>query len=519
MKNDFSSEMKSAEVDSPQLESNGSIRSGKIEDGLELSRLGINSQTKRDLSLISIIALGWNICNSWAAIGATMSLSIASGGSVTLLYGLLLIVVLNGSAAATLAEIASVYPTAGGQYHWTSILAPKKWSRGLSYCCGAINLLGWIATAAGFVITTAQLITGLATFMHPTYTIEAWHVFLIFQLMNVIFVLYNMFLIKRTLWIHDVGFVISLVSFLAILITCLARSQSKQSDAFVWGNFVNPSGWSADGVVFLIGLSNPNFIYSGLDGAVHLAEECTDAARTVPKALMSTIVVGFITGFSFAIAMTYCTTDFDAVMAAPIPILEIWYQATRSKGAAVAFTAILTICGCFAIIGCHQTASRLTYSFARDNALFFSPKLSTVSETYGVPMFALLANGVVVAIIGCVYLGSTSAFNAMVSTGLILLQTSFAFPAALLLWRKRSVRFLPKNRPFRLGPFGWVANCLTIVFAVVTLIFYCLPTVLPVTAGNMNYACAVIGVMSIFGSINWFGYASKNYKGPSMEDS
>jgi choline transport protein len=109
----------------------GSIRSGKVEDGLELSRLGINSQTKRDLSLISIIALGWNICNSWAAIGATMSLSIASGGSVTLLYGLLLIVVLNGSAAATLAEIASVYPTAGGQYHWTSILAPKKWSRGL----------------------------------------------------------------------------------------------------------------------------------------------------------------------------------------------------------------------------------------------------------------------------------------------------------------------------------------------------------------------------------------------------
>ena len=32
---------------------------------------------------------------------------------------------------------------------------------------------------------------------------------------------------------------------------------------------------------------------------------------------MSTIVVGFITGFAFAVAMTYCTTDFDAVMAAP----------------------------------------------------------------------------------------------------------------------------------------------------------------------------------------------------------
>lgn len=160
------------------------------------------------------------------------------------------------------------------------------------------------------------------------------------------------------------------------------------------------------------------------------------------------------------------------------------------------FTSILVVCGCFAIIGCHQTASRLTYAFARDNAIIFSPKLATVSEKYGVPIYALLANGVVVAVIGFVYLGSTSAFNAMVATGLILLQISFAFPAALLLWRKRSVRFLPKNRPFRLGPFGWVANVLTIVFAVVALIFYSLPTVLPVTSSNMSeYAFLHLAVL------------------------
>lgn len=60
-----------------------------------------------------------------------MALSIASGGSVTLIYGLIIIFIFVGSSAATLAEIASVYPTAGGQYHWTSILAPKEWSRGL----------------------------------------------------------------------------------------------------------------------------------------------------------------------------------------------------------------------------------------------------------------------------------------------------------------------------------------------------------------------------------------------------
>jgi choline transport protein len=39
--------------------------------------------------------------------------------------------VLVGACAATLAELASVYPTAGGQYHWTSILAERRWGRGI----------------------------------------------------------------------------------------------------------------------------------------------------------------------------------------------------------------------------------------------------------------------------------------------------------------------------------------------------------------------------------------------------
>lgn len=131
MKNEYSSEMKQVDVDGPQLESNGSVKTGSAEETLELSRLGLESHTKRDIGMLSIIALGWNICNSWAAVAATMILSITSGGPVTLLYGVLIVFVLNGSAAASMAEIASVYPTAGGQYHWTGVLAPKKWSRGL----------------------------------------------------------------------------------------------------------------------------------------------------------------------------------------------------------------------------------------------------------------------------------------------------------------------------------------------------------------------------------------------------
>ncbi|KAI7485064.1 hypothetical protein KC351_g4091 [Hortaea werneckii] len=35
--------------------------------------------------------------------------------------------------ALCLSELNSIYPTAGGQYHWTCELAPKSWRKPLSY--------------------------------------------------------------------------------------------------------------------------------------------------------------------------------------------------------------------------------------------------------------------------------------------------------------------------------------------------------------------------------------------------
>jgi choline transport protein len=77
--------------------------------------------------------------------------------------------------------------------------------------------------------------------------------------------------------------------------------------------FLNESGW-VDGVAFLTGLVNPNYMYAGIDGAIHLAEECKNAAVVVPRALMSTIIIGFVTSFIFAIVMVYCTNDMNAVI-------------------------------------------------------------------------------------------------------------------------------------------------------------------------------------------------------------
>lgn len=175
----------------------------------------------------------------------------------------------------------------------------------------------------------------LASFWNSTYVLEAWHTFLIYQFINFLFTAYNIYLLKRTEWVMNVGcksqymlphkfsgetdeeplVFLSIIAFLVFTITCVAESNPKPSSVSVWTEFQNTSGWSSDAILFLTGLVNPNFIYSGLDGAVHLAEECSNAAVAIPRALISTIVIGFITAMAFAIAMCYSYHDFDAVLA------------------------------------------------------------------------------------------------------------------------------------------------------------------------------------------------------------
>lgn len=86
-----------------------------IEADVQLQRMGLRVEATRNISSFEIICLAWNVSNSWMGIAGTMALSIALGGTVTTIYGILVVFVMGGCSALTLAELASVYPTAGGQ--------------------------------------------------------------------------------------------------------------------------------------------------------------------------------------------------------------------------------------------------------------------------------------------------------------------------------------------------------------------------------------------------------------------
>jgi choline transport protein len=218
--------------------------------------------------------------------------------------------------------------------------------------------------------------------------------------------------------------------------------------------------------------------------------------------------------------MFYCMSDPALVLASPVPIFEIWRQAVRSDKASTAMIALFILAGYFSLNASQQTASRLTWSFARDGALVFCSPVGTVHPTLGVPVGALLANAFVVFIMGCIFLGSTAAFNAIAATSVILIHMTFAIVAGLKMLRRRASHFLPEKSvgwSWNFGMLGWLFDFVGVIWGLFALIFYCFPTSTPTTGSGANYAPAVLVVMTLFAVANWFAYAKKQYKGPRVD--
>ena len=63
---------------------------------------------------------------------------------------------------------------------------------------------------------------------------------------------------------------------------------------------------------------------------------------------------------------------------------------------------------------------------------------------------------------------------------------SFAFPAALLMYRSRDPKYLPKGSRFNLGKFGWLVNAMVVGWAVFLIVIFSFPVQEPVTPGSMS---------------------------------
>ena len=144
------------------------------DDDLALARLGHKQQLRRRFNIWSMLALSLCLLATWEALSTTLIAALLSGGPVSVIYGFLLAWAGTLTQAASLAEISSIYPTAGGQYHWTACMAPQGGKKWLSYVVGWASCGGLIATTASAPFACALQIQGLIGLCNPDYEPKTW---------------------------------------------------------------------------------------------------------------------------------------------------------------------------------------------------------------------------------------------------------------------------------------------------------------------------------------------------------
>ena len=119
------------------------------------------------------------------------------------------------------------------------------------------------------------------------------------------------------------------------------------------------------------------------------------------------------------------------------------------------------------------TSSRMVYAFARypvtespvytnhtnknrDGGLPASPFFCRVHPKLKVPLNALYFTVILVIIFGCIFLGSSSAFNAIVSASVVMLDIAYGIPIAVNCLRGRNM--LPERQFVLPNTIGWILN-------------------------------------------------------------
>ncbi|KAK7931777.1 hypothetical protein PG985_002489 [Apiospora marii] len=465
-------------------------------DEARLAQAGYTQELDRTFSLPSLIALSLCLMATWEALSGVVSAALTSGGAPCLFYNYVLSFLCAIAISSSLGEIASIYPTAvssglsssiplipfftsrkalltnlfvfpkGGQYYWVAALAPVSSRRVASYATG------WISLGAQIIFTTSACfaaglqLQALIILNNPSYVPERWHAMLL-------------------VW------------------AVLAYSAAVN----IYGPKLLPHLNLASGIVHIAGFAAVVVVLGGLcryDAACHLSEEIPDAARNVPLAMVGSVVVNGVMGLIYCIVFLFSISDLDSILstATGFPYIQLFHDVTRSNIGATLMAlvvAVLAMAGIANMSGATST-SRTMWAFSRDKAIPFDRYFSVVSDKNHIPVRCILVITAFQMLLGFIYLGNTTAFNAILSMSIISMYLSYMLPIAYMLFGGRE-----RLDPHLLGPFklgrglGRALNVVSLVWMTVAIVFSTFPTAMPVTPENMNYSIVVLAGWLLWG--------------------
>ncbi|KAE9369601.1 amino acid transporter [Stipitochalara longipes BDJ] len=486
-----------------------------ISDDLVLESLGYKPELKRSFSLFGMIGFAFSVLTCWTALAGSLVVGINSGGPPVIIWSWVGVSVCSMAVAYSFAEICSAFPVAGGQYSWVAILAPPRYARPLSYCCGWFILIGFLSAGAGNGFVGANFVLGMAQMANPDYTIERWHTCLMAYLLLILAAATNIWGRKALEKLSQVMIIFNIVSFVVVIVVILARDNQKNNASFVFKDFQNFTGFGT-AYASLLGLLQSAFGMTGYDATAHMTEEMKDARKDAPKAIIWAVWIGAITGFIFLVAVCFCIVDIDAAASTPtgVPIFEIFESATRSFAAGMVLSVQISIISLVSLAFLCAQSSRLAFAFARDGGLPFSKFFSKVDAKSQVPINAICLVVAINMALMSIYFGSVTGFNTILAISTEGFYLSYIMPLAVRLWGRwtgKGPEFIEGSYNLKFGVWLNILGVLYLAFATITFNF---PSTYPINASNMNYTCAAVGVSVLIAAVTWFTTGSKHFSGP-----
>ncbi|CAF3990578.1 unnamed protein product [Adineta steineri] len=486
------------------------------EPDIKLAEMGYKAELPRSLSFFSVLGLSFAIMAVPAGESVTLNIGLTDGGPVTILYGWILVTIISICIAASLAEICSKYPTSGGVYYWSAILANKEWAPITSWITGWLNLVGnWTLTTA-ICFSCGQLILSGVGLWDETYIPATWHVVLMYWTVLLISLFINIFAAKHLDFINIICVYWTGVSILIIVISVLTMAKGgRRSATYVFTEFdATSAGWPPVWA-FFVGLLQSAYTLTGYGMLASMCEEVQYPEQEVPKAMVYSVVAAGIIGIIYIIPILFVMPSISKLLSIPTgqPIGYLFMTATGSTIGGLGLLSLIIGIQFFAAIGSLTATSRCLYAFSRDGAVPASKFWSRINKQYGIPLYALLLSTVVQGLLVFIYFGSSAAFNAFTGVSTICLSASYGLPIVILVFRGRH---LVNNAPFSLGKFGYVINIVTILWILLAMVIFSMPTSIPVTVSTMNYA-SVLFIFFAGISILWYiVWGRKHFDGPPV---
>ncbi|OOO06302.1 hypothetical protein OAory_01019630 [Aspergillus oryzae] len=468
-------------------EDNPSDKHGTVQDMMDMWRVGRDQELNRNFRFLSVLGFSAVLMCTWEAWLFKWLDEWRKGGA----------------------------PTSGGQYHWVSEFAPRSCQKPLSYITGWVCVLGWHTGIAGCSYTVANMLVGVIAINYPdSYTYEPWHVTLLVIAVAVVALMFNTFLAQKLPLIEGVILIVHCFGFFGILIPLWVLSPSV-APSEVFGSIEDRGDWGSNGLSCLVGLVGPIYALIGPDSAVHTSEEIQDASRVLPQGMIWTLILNGATGFVMIVTYAFCVGNIDEVLESQtgFPFIQVFLNSTGSVKAATGMTVVIMVMQFCAAISNVATTSRQVYAFARDQGLPFSGILCQISPTFTVPLNALFLSLIIVSLLSLINIGSSVAFNAIMSLGTAALLSSYIISISCVRLRRWRDQPLPPAR-WSMGKFTPVIDSISILVLMVIFVFSFFPVTRHVTAQSMNWSIVIFSGVTLFAMAYYHAYARKVYRGP-----